>query len=487
MPKSPAGGLLAQRTPVQRPRTGGVVDTLVAANGGLVQHIPLSLIDPHPDNPREDLGDLTGLVSSIRSEVGLMQPLTVASSRAFWAARGVTDTIDDGRYVILAGHRRRAALEQAGHSAAPCLVRDDLAGDQAVVAMLIENLHRDDLEPLEEARGFARLRELGLTQTQIADKVGCTQGNVSKKLALLKLPTAVQERVAEHRLSVADAVELAEYADDPELIEAAVNDRQRWESFEETAQRIREDRDEQQRLEAARDELRAQGLKRFVTSRPVNYRLEDYLRYGRGPMSIDALKRSDVDVTDHDALPCHAVSVTTDYHGNVITEPVCTKPKNHAGDLQAKRDRAEVRKQREAEKNALQAGKRRELVRALLAAKPSKELSSLVDALVIDHISRGSNEEDSAAALATVLGMDPPSYEHGRETSGFFDRIDAMAASDNAATRQRLIAALILIDCELDVDRSWGDHRRSGAYLRFLQSQGHTFAGNERRHLGRNA
>lgn len=147
-------------------------------DGELIE-LPLRSLIAAGDNPRRDLGDLSELAISIKS-TGLLEPIVATPGEA-------------GRYVIVAGHRRHAAAELAAVDTVPVYVRvmDD---QERVAAMLVENLQRSDLAPLEEAGAFKRLvDEFGMPQRQLAEKVGRSQGHISKRLGLLDLPAAAQK------------------------------------------------------------------------------------------------------------------------------------------------------------------------------------------------------------------------------------------------------------------------------------------------------
>ena len=131
-------------------------------------------------NVRTGLGDLDTLVESVR-QVGILTPVTVASH----------GDSGDGRWVLVAGHRRVAAAEQAGLSRVPAVVVDVGGDDERLVATLVENLVREDLDPIDEARGFAMLVEAGWSQGKVSRSVGRSKGHVSKRLRLLALPAEV--------------------------------------------------------------------------------------------------------------------------------------------------------------------------------------------------------------------------------------------------------------------------------------------------------
>ena len=126
------------------PKTEPAAAELAVAGRVLLELDPRHLID-NPHNPRTDLGDLAELTDSIRA-VGVLEPLIVTPT-------------DDGRHMLLFGHRRRAAAVEAGLATVPCDVRKEYAGKSAeqIADMLAENLHRRDLTGLEEAAGYEQL------------------------------------------------------------------------------------------------------------------------------------------------------------------------------------------------------------------------------------------------------------------------------------------------------------------------------------------
>lgn len=157
---------------------------------------------PADDNPRRHLGDLTGLTASIKA-VGVLEPLVVTP----------IDGTEPTGYRIVAGHRRAAAAKKAKLTSVPCIIRPALTDAERVEIMVIENLQREGLAPLEEAAAFEQLTGLGWTQKKIAERTGCTQSHVSKRLALLKLPDAAREAVDNGTLTVEIGVELTKLDD----------------------------------------------------------------------------------------------------------------------------------------------------------------------------------------------------------------------------------------------------------------------------------
>ena len=159
----------------------------------VVQEIPVGDIDPNTEQPRRSFPEeaMTQLSASVK-EQGILQPLLVVEQPG-------------GRYRIVAGERRWRAARQAGLATVPCIVRDmDMIRQMEV--SLIENLQREDLNPAEEARGYQTLmEEYGLTQEQVAERMGKSRPAVTNTLRLLALPEDLLTMVEEGTLSAGHA------------------------------------------------------------------------------------------------------------------------------------------------------------------------------------------------------------------------------------------------------------------------------------------
>lgn len=169
--------------------------------------LPLDSIVPNARQPRQVFDDeaLTELAFSI-GEIGLLQPVVVRP-------------VGDGRFELVAGERRLRACRLAGLTAVPAIVRqtddDDLLRDA-----LLENLHRADLNPLEEAAAYQQLlADFGCTQEELARRIGRSRPQVTNTLRLLRLPPDVQRRVAAGVLSAGHARALLSL-DDPAAMDA---------------------------------------------------------------------------------------------------------------------------------------------------------------------------------------------------------------------------------------------------------------------------
>lgn len=158
-----------------------------------LKDIPVNTIDPNPNQPRVhfDEASLAELSASI-SAIGVLQPILVRPD-------------ENGRYQLIAGERRWRAASRAGLQMIPAIVRvtDDVS---SVEQALVENLHRQDLTPLEEAAAYQQLLEdFNMTHEQVASKVGKSRSAITNALRLLGLPPSIQSLLADGRLSAGHA------------------------------------------------------------------------------------------------------------------------------------------------------------------------------------------------------------------------------------------------------------------------------------------
>ncbi len=158
-----------------------------------LRDIDIDLIDSNPDQPRTVFADekIEELAQSIR-ENGLVQPILLRRK-------------DNGRYQIVAGERRWRASQRAGLQRISAVIRD-IEDDKLLELALIENIQRQELNPIEEAAAYQRLMNgLGLTQEDIAKRVGKDRSSVANYVRLLKLPDSVQKLLEEEKLSMGHA------------------------------------------------------------------------------------------------------------------------------------------------------------------------------------------------------------------------------------------------------------------------------------------
>jgi ParB family chromosome partitioning protein len=167
---------------------------------GLLE-VPVNAVAPNPKQPRTRFDDETieSLAASIR-EVGILQPVIVRRA-------------GDGRYELIAGERRLRAAKVAGLATIPVVLRDSEDADVLREA-LIENIHREDLNPIEQAEAFRQLlEELGLKQEELADRVGVSRSHIANTIRLLGLPLEVQQLLADEKITAGHARPLLSLGD----------------------------------------------------------------------------------------------------------------------------------------------------------------------------------------------------------------------------------------------------------------------------------
>jgi ParB family chromosome partitioning protein len=173
---------------------GALIPTeVVADRTSDLAEIPVSAIDPNPGQPRTHFDEelLASLAASIR-ELGVLQPILVRP-------------VDGGRYQLIAGERRWRAAKRVGLQTIPALIRT-VADQASLEQALVENLHRQDLNPLEEAAAYQQLVEgFGLTHDEVAVRVGKSRAAVSNTLRLFQLPPSIQRMVMDGALTAGHA------------------------------------------------------------------------------------------------------------------------------------------------------------------------------------------------------------------------------------------------------------------------------------------
>jgi ParB family chromosome partitioning protein len=194
--------------------------------GTLANEVETDRLVPGRFQPRQDFaaGALEGLAASIR-EQGIVQPIVVV-------ARGE-------KFEIVAGERRWRAAMQAGLPRVPVVVRERRSDKEMLELALVENLQREDLNPLEAAAAYARLKdEFHLTQEDVARRVGKDRTTVANALRLLKLPASVREKIRDGSLSAGHARALAALASADDQERLAVEILRRALSVRQTEKRV---------------------------------------------------------------------------------------------------------------------------------------------------------------------------------------------------------------------------------------------------------
>lgn len=181
-------------------------EELLEVPGARLAEIDPHAIVPNPRQPRThfDADDLAELVHSVR-EFGVLQPVVVRD-------------VGDGTYELIMGERRTRAAREAGLTSIPAVIRDT-ADEHLLRDALLENLHRSELNPLEEASAYQQLlSDFGITQEELASRIGRSRPQISNTIRLLKLPLPVQQRVAAGVLTAGHARAILSL-EDPEAMQ----------------------------------------------------------------------------------------------------------------------------------------------------------------------------------------------------------------------------------------------------------------------------
>ena len=199
-----------------------------------IKLINTSLIDPHPDNPRKHLGDVTDLAASIKAN-GLLTPLSVVPNGE--------------RYMVIAGHRRLAACKQAGTGAVPCFVLD-LDPLQQLEAMVTENCQREQLTVLEEADAIQGMLALGATTAGVAHRLGRSADYVRDRAKVAGIKTEVRRTRDDFgQISIGQLVAIARYDGRPDL-QKRLAQAAGTSNFDYTLSRIERDENDRQWVES---------------------------------------------------------------------------------------------------------------------------------------------------------------------------------------------------------------------------------------------
>lgn len=395
-----------------------------------LEHVALTAIKAHPDNPRQVVGDVTDLAASIES-VGLLEPLVVAPAYDGLKA----SAMGKATYLLIAGHRRLAAAKKAKHATVPVLVRADLTTRAGQVeAMLVENLQRTDLTPVEEADAYQLVMDLeGLTQKALAAKVGQPPARISERLKLTRIGDPARQALQAHQVTIDQALTIAEFDDDPavqkKILKAVGTDNFRYE-----VNRAAVERERKQEIQARLARLEKNGVT-VLPDKPAGAReLFDLIegfpsRYGWTEKQID-----DAEKKLHRDCPGRVTYWATEY-GTTRLYHGCTKPKLHPKAKPVKSD-AEVQHEAEqaAARDALRtsaaaaAASRAQFIRDRIASPADPvtvraRLQALViDTFDLDHpYNRGAQY---ARLFLDVLGAPVPEVQKGSD--------DAAQAADVA-------------------------------------------------------
>ncbi|MCU1356405.1 MAG: hypothetical protein JWM89_1823 [Acidimicrobiales bacterium] len=441
------------------------------------------LVAPHPDNIRKDLGDLSELTASIKSK-GILEPCLVLPPD------------EDGIHLLVAGERRWTAAGRAKLAKVPCVLRDMELAD-VLEAMLIENLHRQSITPIEEARGYARLVELGTTVAQLAKKVGKAQATVKARLALLQLDDRLLHHITQGNLTLNDAADLVPYADDDEAMSHIAHRLGMGKvahPASDLATHVKE-RDQKAAMADAVAKLSKAGTARYVA--------DGYGGHWYKPSALNTLSRpAPVTVLGfveggarrHQAEPCHAVylELTPGQPGpiyKVERTTVCVDPLRHSdrgpeanrSDVQIPADKlpplpgatrvAEEDPEAIARREAAAAAKQARTLfcLVLVAETETLPLDDFTAWILFELIDNNGNITDVVRMLPDLPGVRPADLDDYEDAWDFFHGLERAGRS---AGWDRWILASMLLEGE-EMSHARAGSRTYVTYIRHLIASGY--------------
>jgi ParB family chromosome partitioning protein len=392
----------------------------------------------------------------------------------------------DDRWQIVAGHRRQQAAIRAGVATVPCIARLDLADAPAhvLLAALGENLRRDDLTDLEEARGYQAVLDLGLSATRIARLTGSKPSRVKQALAVTA-SEAASTAMANLSLALDQAAAIAEFEDDPDTAAYLIEQAQRGEgSFRHALSAKRNAREDNARRQAAADALSAAGITVLADGYEDPDNWPDATAIDRLVDPGDP-ERKALDADTHSDCPGHAAVIDQwdperagyyctdpDTHGHAPRWASDSGTKSEPTDAQreaAKAERREVIANNRAWRDAEPV--RREWLRDLLNRKrPPTGCLEFVTAEIMGRPDRVGDGSD--AMLAGLLGVDSGGT-WGRSVG------DKLVAQATKSRLPLVLLAQVAADRETGMDvQTWRQHDPAdeARWLRFLVSVGYTLS-----------
>ncbi|MEA2704895.1 MAG: ParB family transcriptional regulator, chromosome partitioning protein [Actinomycetota bacterium] len=408
-----------------------------------VEHLPLEAIIPDPGNRKIVLD--AQFVGSIRTH-GVIQPLLVSPHPD-----------DQGRYHLVAGHRRLGAARKIGLDTVPALVRT-LTEQERLELGLVDNIQREGIRPSDQAVAMGRLVEYGMSVGALAKRIGRSAAYVRDRLKLLELPVAARRLVDEDVITIEQGLVLVRLVDHPEVLAATlaqIGDHHgniEW-LVDSALRRIASDA----KVAEGRAKAEGKGL-RIV---------EHEGHQPSGYVEVASYGGLDVDAKAHAKEPCHAVVISP--RDGALT-PVCTDRKRHTrkgtstiksatkagpGDTA----RAQAAAKREATEH------RREFIAGLLSRRPSK---ADVLALVLPNYLDDANSIEQAA-VAKLLGLEPAPEAGSHDRWGDALR-DYTAASETNSLRACL--AFSLAQGEDAIAGGWA-YERGLRHREFLAGKGY--------------
>ena len=388
------------------------------------------------NNVRRTLGDLTTLTESI-SQVGILQPVTI------------TPTLHG--YELVAGHRRVAAAEAAGLHEVPVFVIEFASEDDRLVATLVENLIRDDLDPIDEAGGFQQLIEAGWSRDKIATKVTRSKAHISKRVRLLALPDDLKDKVAEGKLTVDHGYALARLADKGVTAKKleTLSKKQPYAADDALSEIAA-----QKKLDERLAELKSKGGK-------VQYAKE----WWNLPDGMRQVKHMRMDEATHVFEPCHVIIVTRSYTAEPIEElAICDDNDRHLPDgdstlkvsdaAAASAERDTAREAEEAAQKEAKRQRRSEIQDGIQTLKDKDLIDTTVRILAVDKLPR-------------VAGDDPfvKYTDEEREESGWKIPGPAIARTTIADLCRAFLRGYLLSN-----DNSWWGSQQTGELMALVNA-----------------
>lgn len=269
-----------------------------------VQMVHVDVLHPHEQNPRIDAAQVEDLTESIR-EHGIEVPLVAAPRDDSWT-----------NFVVLGGHRRLTAAHAVGLTEVPVQIRGDLTDPKAQLAFIAtENILRDQLTAVEEARLVQDMLDLGMTQAEVAKQTALGKKRVSERVKLGKLAEDTGDKVHRGQITVDDALIIAEYSDDPDAVEQLEESAGTY-NFDWAVSRAKQRRETAQAIEAARKAAKKQGL-RLVDEDADFVELRELVTEGWTTPALEdaAAKEEDEDawnaliVAEHKDCPGHSARI----------------------------------------------------------------------------------------------------------------------------------------------------------------------------------
>lgn len=422
--------------------------------------VPVDLIHRHPNNARWDAVADDEMVESIRS-IGIAQALTLMPHIGACAEHDVCFTLG-------AGHRRLDGAVKAGLAEVPVMFREDLVTEaQQLEFMLVENLHRADLSPAEEAAAYEQLTLFGHDVDAIAAATGRSKSTIRARLKLTKLPQTSFSLVHEGQMTLADAEALLEFADDPsaveELEEAAGSGNFAWK-----VKSLRDLRDRAARHQERIDEFEAAGASRWEKPNP-----DEPLMWSKDTVCpLTWFRLAELrEPADHTDCLGYFYAGPASYSDPVL---VCTAPAGHddeppvdpeaeaaraSRDAQFERDRAD-REARAARRAASRDARIEWLVdhyQAMFPVKSHQPLASAAKAL-LPLILTDTDEVVDDGALLAALGTTPEDRSYAAVQRARALEADEVASAKPTAVLAVFAAVLAAMTSErLDVEPSFID------------------------------